>query len=245
MPDGKRWTMRLPRRRALAVALPAIAGLLAGCAYEPPSPSMVPPPMWSATPVPVVQPDAVFIDMAPPPMLVEVIPPRPFVEAVWIGGYWDWRSRWVWCPGRWAPPPRPGYAWRPPHYERRGGGVVFVSGFWQPTYAVPAAPPPRWPRPPEAAGSPPGPAGAPAAVVERRDRRWNGAPETGGAAASPPAPVVRSKFVRPLGPREMSAAPSRQAPVEREGVQQREGAGDPKARGAERRTWNGRRTVDQ
>lgn len=145
--------MRLPRTRSGAVALVAIASVLGGCAYEPPnSPYMSGPEAWGppsssviyvAEEAPLVQPATVFIDVAPPPMLIEVMPPRPSYDAVWIGGYWGWQSQWVWCNGRWAPPPRPGYVWMHPYYENRGGIVVFVPGFWRGPHVRFAPPPPR------------------------------------------------------------------------------------------------------
>ncbi|HIV70113.1 MAG TPA: hypothetical protein H9903_04200 [Candidatus Aquabacterium excrementipullorum] len=166
--------MRLQRTRTVAVALAALVGLLAGCAYEPPGPYGSSPAVWGPAPgpgqvvrvyedAPLEQPEAVFIDMAPPPLLVEVMPPRPSFDVVWVHGYWGWRSRWVWYPGRWAPPPRPGYVWMNPYYENRGGGVVFVSGFWRAPNAMFVPPPPRMrrPPPPTVGGGPPvGPPGA-------------------------------------------------------------------------------------
>jgi len=63
-------------------------------------------------------------------MLVEILPDRPYPDAIWIGGYWVWEGDWIWAHGRWAPPPQPGYGWVNPYYENRGGSVVFVNGFW-------------------------------------------------------------------------------------------------------------------
>jgi len=79
---------------------------------------------------PVDEPTPVLVGWAPPPMLVDVPPPMPFVGAVWVGGYWAWQGRWVWAAGRWAPPPQPDLVWVHPYYENRGGAVVFVGGHW-------------------------------------------------------------------------------------------------------------------
>ena len=79
---------------------------------------------------PLVQPEPIAVQWAPPPMLVEVPPSQPYAEAVWTGGYWAWEGRWFWSAGRWAPPPRPDYGWVQPYYEHRGDVVVFVPGFW-------------------------------------------------------------------------------------------------------------------
>lgn len=149
-----------PQRTLLgALALTAVVSLLGGCAYVPPDDPYIPaPPMWGSSPPtqvirvyeepPLVQPATVFIDVAPPPMMAEVRPVRPSYDAVWIGGYWGWQSRWVWVRGRWAPPPRPGYVWTNPYYENRGGGVVYVPGFWRGPGAVFAPPPPHHRLPP-------------------------------------------------------------------------------------------------
>ncbi|MBC3862829.1 hypothetical protein H8K32_12005 [Undibacterium jejuense] len=79
---------------------------------------------------PTVQPEPILVQWAPPPMLVEVPPPQPYITAVWTGGYWVWHGDWIWAHGRWAAPPQFGYCWMHPYYENRGGAVVFVNGFW-------------------------------------------------------------------------------------------------------------------
>jgi hypothetical protein len=91
-----------------------------------------PPPIYVDYRPPLAQPDPIEVPWAPPPMLVEAPPPPPSSEARWTGGYWVWRERWVWAPGRWADPPRPQYHWEPPYYEHRRDHVVFVDGFWAP-----------------------------------------------------------------------------------------------------------------
>jgi len=55
---------------------------------------------------PQEEPAPVAVDWAPPPMLVEDVPPPPYPDAVWTGGYWAWQGRWVWSAGRWSRPPR-------------------------------------------------------------------------------------------------------------------------------------------
>jgi hypothetical protein len=76
------------------------------------------------------QPAAIACPWAPPPMLVEAPPPRPYEGTYWTGGYWVWQGTWVWAHGRWAAPPRPNYGWRQPYYENRGGVVIFIGGHW-------------------------------------------------------------------------------------------------------------------
>ena len=137
--SSARWQ---PQRAGLCAAL-ASAALLGACtgvqpvAYSPPpaagAPVVLsePPPVVSVyAEAPLVQPAPLLVPWAPPPMLVQAPPPAPFADAVWVGGYWAWQSRWVWSAGYWAPPPRPGYLWVEPYYEHRGNAVVFVNGFW-------------------------------------------------------------------------------------------------------------------
>ena len=79
---------------------------------------------------PMEQPEPVAIEWAPPPMLVETIPPAPSAGAIWTGGYWVWEGDWIWAHGHWASPPRPGYQWVHPYYEHRDGLVIFINAFW-------------------------------------------------------------------------------------------------------------------
>ena len=141
---------------------------------------------------PLEQPEPVAIGWAPPPMLVEVLPPPPEPDAVWTGGYWTWQGDWVWCAGRWMTPPRPRYVWVQPYYEHRDDRVIFLPGYWSrpdvefvaPSYDRPIAwafvganvvvgPPPMGPAgifiPPPPGSRPgiiiPAPVGTPPAVV--------------------------------------------------------------------------------
>lgn len=79
---------------------------------------------------PLQQPEPVAVAWAPPPMLVEELPPPPDPYAVWTGGYWTWQGDWVWCAGRWMDPPRQQYVWVQPYYEHREDRVIFIPGYW-------------------------------------------------------------------------------------------------------------------
>ncbi|RXZ36559.1 hypothetical protein D9O50_08585 [Oxalobacteraceae bacterium CAVE-383] len=79
---------------------------------------------------PLDQPPPVRVEWAPPPLLDEPVPPQPYPDAIWTGGYWVWQDNWVWARGRWLAPPRPDYRWVRPYYEHRGDSVIFINGFW-------------------------------------------------------------------------------------------------------------------
>jgi len=128
---------KLPFVRS-AILLTSFA--LAGCVVETPPPRVVyvrpaPPPAPHAVvsvyvDPPMHQPEPIAVAWAPPPLLVETLPPPPFEDAVWVGGYWVWHGDWVWAHGHWIEPPHPGYTWVQPYYEHRDGEVIFVDGFW-------------------------------------------------------------------------------------------------------------------
>jgi hypothetical protein len=68
---------------------------------------------------------------APPPPQVEVTPPSPGVEFVWIGGFHRWDGHhYVWIPGRYEHRPHANAHWRTAHWEPRGHGHVWVEGGW-------------------------------------------------------------------------------------------------------------------
>ena len=151
-------------------ALYALAAALAGCVvYQTPPPAPVPPapeayppqaeapPPAEAPPTeesapepavsvyvepPVVQPAPIVVGWAPPPLLVEVPPPSPFLGAVWVGGYWVWQGNWVWAHGHWMGPPRADYVWVHPYYEHRADTVIFIDGHWSSPGVVFVPPPP-------------------------------------------------------------------------------------------------------
>ena len=68
-----------------------------------------------------------------PPLPVEVVTVQPGPAYVWVGGYYDYYGGgYVWRPGYWGRPPRPGLRFFPPRYVRGyGGGFVMVHGGWR------------------------------------------------------------------------------------------------------------------
>ena len=71
--------------------------------------------------------------MGPPPP----VPPRAYMGVapgpryVWTDGFWAWRGRWVWVPGRWVVPPRRRAAWVPGYWRQHHRGYVWVEGRWR------------------------------------------------------------------------------------------------------------------
>jgi hypothetical protein len=73
---------------------------------------------------------AVDIDIAPPPVRVETVPPAR-AGFVWAPGYWDYRGReHVWVAGRWVHE-RHGYHWVPDRWEQRGPHWHHEPGHWE------------------------------------------------------------------------------------------------------------------
>ncbi len=71
------------------------------------------------------------VDVAPPPMRVEVRPPAPSVDFVWTPGYHVYRGgAYAWTPGTWVRPPRAGVAWVEPRYVTTGGRYYLQPGRW-------------------------------------------------------------------------------------------------------------------
>ncbi|QHN04497.1 hypothetical protein FTO74_14855 [Granulicella sp. WH15] len=76
----------------------------------------------------------IAVRIGPPARPVERIPPPPreHRDWAWRAGYhrWDGR-RYVWVPGAYLAPPRPYAHWIDGHWDRRGGGYVWVEGYWR------------------------------------------------------------------------------------------------------------------
>lgn len=79
---------------------------------------------------PTFRPPPIATPWAPPPMLVQRVPPRPFPRACWIGGYWIWQRGWLWALGMWSAAPSSDAVWVHPSYVLRQGLVLFVAGHW-------------------------------------------------------------------------------------------------------------------
>lgn len=67
-----------------------------------------------------------------PPAPADVVLVQPAPDTVWIAGCWIWEPRgYVWMPGHWERPPPYHRIYVAPHWQRRGGGYVYIRGFWR------------------------------------------------------------------------------------------------------------------
>lgn len=74
---------------------------------------------------------AVRMAPPPPPWYAAYAGVAPGPRYVWTDGYWAWRGRWHWAPGRWVVPPRPRAVWVPGRWMPRHHGYVWVQGYWR------------------------------------------------------------------------------------------------------------------
>jgi hypothetical protein len=69
----------------------------------------------------------------PPPEVVEVVPPQPGPNFVWVRGHYRWdrdAAAYVWVPGHWSEPPQGYRVWVPGHWDQRPNGWFWVEGHW-------------------------------------------------------------------------------------------------------------------
>lgn len=81
--------------------------------------------------LPIASEAQIAIRIGPPPPVVERRPPPPRPGYVWQNGYQRWDGqRYVWTPGHYGRPPRPGAVWVPDGYSRGRGGYQYHRGYW-------------------------------------------------------------------------------------------------------------------
>ncbi len=135
-----------------AEAPPPVVSIHAEAATAPPpAPPAEPAPAPPEAPAPPAEPAVAadaevepVTDADPEEVQATTEPPDPVYEEqtdvpgpgyVWIGGYWGWNGvDWNWYWGRWDRPPE-GRIYIQPYYERVGGRVVYVHGYWGPPNA--------------------------------------------------------------------------------------------------------------
>jgi WXXGXW repeat (2 copies) len=97
-----------------------------------------------ASGMPGCAPRGGYVKVPPPPPRGEVRPSKPFNNAVWISGHWEWTgNQYSWKSGQWIKPPKgkgsgSGYKanssgskkWVSGHWKKTPGGYVWVDGHW-------------------------------------------------------------------------------------------------------------------
>ncbi len=74
----------------------------------------------------------VYVKVAPPAPITEVRVVAPGPGHIWIPGFHRWDGRaYIWTPGRWDLPPRPGVAWVAGHWRHARHGWYWVEGHWR------------------------------------------------------------------------------------------------------------------
>jgi YXWGXW repeat-containing protein len=75
----------------------------------------------------------VYVNVPPPPAVVEVRPVAPSHTHVWVDGYHRWDgAAYVWVPGRWAAPPHAHAHWVAGHWaHHHHHGYYWVEGHWK------------------------------------------------------------------------------------------------------------------
>jgi len=74
----------------------------------------------------------VEVPYPPPAAAVEIVPPSPRSDAVWVDGQWSWRGRYfVWQRGAWVVPPAHAYFSRWARYYGKDGTLYFADATWR------------------------------------------------------------------------------------------------------------------
>ena len=69
---------------------------------------------------------------APPAVTVERVAARPSMDAVWIGGHYEWeKKKWVWVDGKWVVPPRPNAIWIGGRWVKHKDGWTWMPSHWE------------------------------------------------------------------------------------------------------------------
>lgn len=85
-----------------------------------------------------------YVSIPPPPARSEVRPAKPYDNAVWISGHWEWSgNEYVWKSGQWIKPaggskkgsgnwnkPAGAKKWVSGHWKKTSKGYVWVDGHW-------------------------------------------------------------------------------------------------------------------
>lgn len=73
----------------------------------------------------------VYVQIGPPPVVVEHRPPAPAGYYVWRPGYYRWTgARYTWVNGGWVRPPHRNAHWSAGSWRHEHRGYYWVPGHW-------------------------------------------------------------------------------------------------------------------
>jgi hypothetical protein len=74
----------------------------------------------------------IYVNVPPPPLVVETRPPAPGPRHVWVQGYHRWDGHaYAWVPGTWRQAPRARARWTAGHWVHSRRGWYWVDGRWR------------------------------------------------------------------------------------------------------------------
>lgn len=73
----------------------------------------------------------IYVQIGPPPLVVEHVIPAPGPALVWQNGYYVWTGvQYAWVPGRWVRRPYPYARWSDGRWVRNRRGYYWRAGVW-------------------------------------------------------------------------------------------------------------------
>lgn len=121
------------KRTGLGLSLCIFSASVLACVGALPHPKYVAQPSSALSAVP----------LPPPPARVELVPPSPRSDAVWVDGEWVFRrGRWAWSLGAWVAPPPETFFSASTTVRTADGTLLHAPGVWRNAKGDPVPPPP-------------------------------------------------------------------------------------------------------
>jgi len=74
----------------------------------------------------------IYLQIGPPPVVVERVVAAPGRDYVWQPGYHEWNGRaYAWRSGVWVRPPHRHATWVSGHWVHERRGHYWVAGYWR------------------------------------------------------------------------------------------------------------------
>ena len=87
--------------------------------------------------IPAEEPEQSSTEAPPSQPIDDVRPDQPGTDHAWLNGYWWWtNNQYIWVPGYWAIPPKPGYHYVAGYWIYQGGRWIYVRGGWAEAYGT-------------------------------------------------------------------------------------------------------------